>query len=440
MASSVRPDTAAPAATWSRHRQARPLLRHRALWVARLTVAAAAVVILSATALGWAAHRDALGGITTSQALPVQSISASGEQNILIMGVDSRLDQRGRPLPHDLYDALHAGDETAGDYDADALIVVHLPGGDGPITAISVPRDDYVDLAGCPQSQCAGKVKHAYSLAYHGMLGSNSGDTAQSQEPSMETSDPATQEQADREAGRRAEVRTVADLLGVPIDHFIEITLAGFLQIARVVQPITVCLSDDTSDPYSGADFHRGLQQINADQAMAFVRQRRDVNDESFTDLDRTRRQQAFIASLIGAILHNGFVNDLQKMGRLADIAKQNVAVDAGLDLEALMRSASALTHTALALYTLPITGFRRLPDGEDVNIVDAASVRATVHTLLNSDRSFSAAAARSTEVASQPERQDETPPVPTVAATDTQAPSPTELSRISGDNVACVK
>lgn len=57
------------------------------------------------------------------------------------------------------------------------------------------------------------------------------------------------------------------------------------------------------------------LQQINADQAMALVRQRRDVNDESFTDLDRTRLRQAFIASLIGALLHNGFVNELRKMG-----------------------------------------------------------------------------------------------------------------------------
>ena len=82
--------------------------------------------------------------------------------------------------------------------------------------------------------------------------------------------------------------------MGIPIDHFVEVTLAAFFQIAEVVQPLTVCLNDDTSDPYSGADFERGVQEIDAAQAMAFVRQRRDVNDETFTDLDRTRRQQAF--------------------------------------------------------------------------------------------------------------------------------------------------
>ena len=53
-------------------------------------------------------------------------------------------------------------------------------------------------------------------------------------------------EQTAREAGRRAEIDTVRRLLGVPIDHFIEVTLVAFFQIAQVVQPITVCLNEDT--------------------------------------------------------------------------------------------------------------------------------------------------------------------------------------------------
>ena len=106
--------------------------------------------------------------------------------------------------------------------------------------------------------------------------------------------------------GRKAQISTVRNLLGIPIDHFIEVTLVAFFQIATVVQPITVCLNDDTYDSFSGADFHKGVQQIDAAQAMAFVRQRRDVNDEMFTDLDRTRRQQAFIVSLLSALRTTG--------------------------------------------------------------------------------------------------------------------------------------
>ena len=50
---------------------------------------------------------------------------------ILIMGLDSRLDQHGQPLPQDIYDALHAGDETVGGYNDNVLILLHLPGGNG---------------------------------------------------------------------------------------------------------------------------------------------------------------------------------------------------------------------------------------------------------------------------------------------------------------------
>jgi anionic cell wall polymer biosynthesis LytR-Cps2A-Psr (LCP) family protein len=80
------------------------------------------------------------------------------------------------------------------------LIVLHIPAGDGPITAISIPRDDYVELAGCPTADCKGKVKQAYGLAYQHAL-----DTTSSSGPtSTEVPDPQTQEQMGREAGRKA--------------------------------------------------------------------------------------------------------------------------------------------------------------------------------------------------------------------------------------------
>src|SRR6202011_5906302 len=154
----------------------RPPRRRRRMTGAQVVAALAAVIILVATGMGWAAGRNMLGGITISQALEGAPGSPGGDQNILIMGLDSRLDEHGRPLPQDLYDVLHAGDETAGGYNANVLIVVHIPGGGGPITAISIPRDDYVDLAGCPTSDCKGKVKQAYVLAYQQAMDSR--DTA----------------------------------------------------------------------------------------------------------------------------------------------------------------------------------------------------------------------------------------------------------------------
>src|SRR5437879_2682558 len=74
----------------------------------RVLGALAAVTVLAVTAAGWSGYRNVSGGITTSQALVGGPASVGGAQNILIMGLDSRLDQHGQPLPQDIYDALHA--------------------------------------------------------------------------------------------------------------------------------------------------------------------------------------------------------------------------------------------------------------------------------------------------------------------------------------------
>jgi LCP family protein required for cell wall assembly len=367
--------------------------------VARVLAALAAVAVVAGTGMAWGGYHRAVGGITTSQALAGGPSSGGGAQNILIMGLDSRLDQHGNALPQDILDALHAGDENAGGYNANVLIVVHLPGDGSPATAFSIPRDDYVELSGCPDPSepCEGKIKTAYGLAYQHTL--DTIDPQQSSGTSGHTSshtsatttgdaDPAVVEQSAREAGRRAEIATVRHLLGIPIDHFIEVTLVAFFQIAKVVEPITVCLNEDTKDPYSGADFHQGTQQIDAAQAMAFVRQRRDVNDENFTDMDRTRRQQAFIASLLSALRQSGGLSSPVTLGKLLDVAQQNVAVDAGFDLPGFAQRASALTDSPPSLYTLPITEFGQNPDGEDVNMIDVPTIRAIVHNLVAKDSS----------------------------------------------------
>lgn len=361
----------------------------------RTLVVVGAKVLASLTAVGvvvvigiaWIAYRSASTGITTSEALAGEPASTGSDQNILIMGLDSRRDQRGRPLPPDIYDALHAGGEDAGDGDADALIVLHLPAGGAAATAISIPRDDYVDLAGCPTSDCRGKIKTAYSLAYQRAMDGRGSTNLASETPPPTGQDPVTKEQAAREAGRKAEISTVRSLLQIPIDHFIEVTLVGFFQVARVIEPITVCLNEDTTDRYySGADFHQGIQQISASQAMAFVRQRRDANDAMFTDLDRSRRQQAFIASLVSALRRGGALSSPTRLRALLDVAKQNVAVDAGFDLDDFVHDALAYPDRPVALYTLPVTDFGQISDGEDVNFIDTSTIRSIVHSLVAAD------------------------------------------------------
>jgi len=321
---------------------------------------------------------DALAGLFGSR--QVES-SAGGDTNILIMGLDSRLDENGALLPRAIYSALHTGDASVGGENANVLMFLHVPGDGSKATAISIPRDDYVALPGCPDGQCHGKIKQAYGLAF---------DQASKALVHSATTDKTQRIQHERDAGRRAEISTVSQFLGrVSIDHFVEVTMVGFFQVAQVVQPITVCLKQATQDRYSGAKFSAGRQQINAAEAVAFVRQRRDIvhPDLNFTDLDRSRRQQAFIASLAYQLKTADTFTNPGKLNGILGVAKQNVAVDSGLNLLSFAQQAAGLTGGHVTFYTLPIDHFGSDPLGESVNIVDLSLIHSTVRSLLQDKR-----------------------------------------------------
>jgi len=338
----------------------------------------ASLLVLTVSGYGWSQYQDLLKGIGRSDAIRGDAPkSSSGDTNILIMGLDSRLDENGHPLAPEIYQALHAGDQRFGGYNANVLMLVHLPGDGGKATVISIPRDDYVSLPGAPDGITKGKIKQAYGFAF---------DQEHRKLVAAGVTDQTSLEQQSRDAGRVEELDTVAQLLGgVPIDHFVEVTMVAFYQVAQVVAPITVCLKEDTRDSYSGADFHQGYQQINAAQAVAFVRQRRDTAHArlNFTDLDRERRQQAFIASLVYQLKQAGTFLNPARLRALITVAKQNIAADTGLELLSFAQQASALTSGDITFTTLPIVRFGTDPAGEDVNIVDVPEIQALVHNLI---------------------------------------------------------
>lgn len=256
-------------------------------------------------------------------------------------------------------------------------MLIHIPTKGGQAVGISIPRDDFTTFPGCPYRQCSGKIKQAYGLAY--------AQAAEDLARSGVKAGPARVQQQ-RDAGRRAEVAAVEQFLGgqTHVDHFVEVTLVAFYQLADVVQPVTVCLNENTEDRYSGANFHAGRQDVNASQAVAFVRQRRDTRNPAlqFTDLDRDRRQQAFISSVLHQLHSAGTLSNPLKLSGIVGVATANLAIDDGLSPLDLARVASKLQGNVV-FYTLPIKAFGRTAAGEDINLVDPPTIRATVASLL---------------------------------------------------------
>ncbi|MHB1489965.1 MAG: LCP family protein, partial [Cellulomonas sp.] len=344
--------------------------------VVALVAGGAALVLGAGAAFAAYTYLDLSNGIHRS------SIGAgvqqhTGATNILVMGLDSRLDENGNPLPANVYSALQAGNQSDGGYNTNVLMLLHIPANGGKAVGISIPRDDYVALAGHPDGTSMGKIKEAYGLTLDQKLRQlvDAGGISH-----------ADAYQQARAAARQAEVATVSTFLGgVAVDHFIEVTMAAFYQVAVAVQPITVCLDEATSDPYSGANFRAGVQQISASQAVSFVRQRRDNAHPglNFTDLDRERRQQAFIISLAYKLKQAGTFTNLGTLQTLIDTAKQNIALDSGFNLLSFAGQASKLAGGNISFTTLPITGFG-VRNGQDVNVVNLDQVRAVTAQLLS--------------------------------------------------------
>ncbi|HEX3646993.1 MAG TPA: LCP family protein [Pseudonocardiaceae bacterium] len=350
------------------------------------------LLVLGITGYAWGTYDTFDVGVHKSDALigPTERKSLNGDTNILIMGLDSRLDENGKPLPRNIYNALHAGDDSVGGYNANVLMLLHVPA-HGQAVEISIPRDDYVNLPGCPDGVCKEKIKQAYGLARDEAYGKLRARGVRG----------ADLEQRARDAGRKEEADTVSQFLGgIPIDHFIEVTLVAFFQIAQVVAPITVCVLKPTHDTFSGANFRAGRQRITAVQALAYVRQRRDnVRGDfyyhNFTDLDRERRQQAFISSLAYQLRQAGTFTSPSMISRILGVAKQNTAIDTGLNLLDFAQEASNLTGGHVTFNTLPVERFADLGGSiGDVNIVNVPVVQAEVKQWLGIKRPAAATTA----------------------------------------------
>ena len=310
--------------------------------------------------------KTAGGAIPRSNVLKGGKQSAGGDTNILLLGLDSRRDNNGNDLPRKLLDLMHVGSSSSvGGYNTNTMILIHIPANGKNAVAISIPRDDYVAVAGWGMQ----KIKEAYGLAKYN-----------SENALLKKGVPnPLREKESRDAGRAATISTITTLLGVPIDHFAEVNLVGFYDIATALGGIQVCLRHAVNDSqYSGAIFPAGLQTISGVQALEFVRQRHGLPNG---DLDRTHRQQAFITGVITKFRSQGIFGDLGKLQSLLTVAKKDVVIDSGWDVLGFLPQAKALTGGHITFHTLPIEGYA-LRNGQDVNIIDIPTVRKFVHDL----------------------------------------------------------
>lgn len=326
----------------------------------RVLVALLSAVVLVGTGIGWNLYRDLSGGLITSDVITGRlggGKPPGTDQNILLVGVDSRTDARGRPLSKKLLAELRSGAEE-GVLNSDTIILIHVPADGRRATGISIPRDSYVDIPG----QGKGKINSAYPIA----------KIEAAAELREEGLDDTAVELESATAGRTALIKTVERLTGVTVDHYAEVNLLGFYNLTNAVGGVEVCLKSPVNEYRSGARFPAGRQTISGGAALAFVRQRYELPESDFS---RIRRQQVFLAAVARKILSAGTLANPAKLQALVEVAKESVVLDTGWDVLAFARQASDLAGGKIEFLTVPTAGAENNSSG-DVVLLDPDEVQ----------------------------------------------------------------
>jgi LCP family protein required for cell wall assembly len=361
--------------------------------------------------------KNAISAIPRSNVLTGQKQSVHGDTNILLLGLDSRRDANGKDLPRKLLDYMHVGSTSSvGGYNTNTMIVIHIPADGKKAIAVSIPRDDYVNVPGLGMK----KIKEAYGYAKY----------AEDMKLYKAGVKEPEREHRSRDAGRAATIATITEMLGIPIDHFAEVNLVGFYDLATALGGIQVCLNKAVNDSqYSGAIFPAGLQTITGVDALKFVRQRHGLPNG---DLDRTHRQQAFITGVITKFRTQGIFGDIGKLQGLLDVAKKDVVIDTGWDVLGFLPQAKSLTGGRITFHTLPIEGYV-MRNRQSVNLIDLVKVRKFTQDLFNPPKPTASPSASGTATGS--------------TGSPTPKPTPTKFNyansangkAVNGNKIPCV-
>lgn len=199
------------------------------------------------------------------------------------------------PKPHDpFYMVILGEDARPGEKQArsDTLIIAYIDPPRKRISMLSVPRDSRVEIPG------------------HGMDKINAAAAI---------------------GGAPLTIQTVKLLTGLPISHYLEMDFNGFRDIVNAIGGVTVNVPYAINDIQAAhhipgaAVIHTGVQKLDGDHALTFVRSRKFADG----DFTRIKDQQVFIKALTKQTLQPG---NILKIPGIVHAVEANVVTDLTID------------------------------------------------------------------------------------------------------------
>ncbi|MFE5331863.1 LCP family protein [Embleya sp. NPDC056575] len=260
---------------------------------------------------------------------PQVAAGAHDAANILLMGSDDRSG-----------DNKQYGDVGEGTKRSDTTILLHLAADRKSSVAVSIPRDLMVDIPSCVRPD--GSKSRAYRDQFN---------------------------HAFEIGGAACTIKTIEQMTKVRVDHHIVIDFSGFKEMVDAVNGVEVCLSRPMRDTAAKLDLPAGKHKLDGEQALGYVRARKNVDDGS--DTQRMTRQQRFLAALVKKVKVGDMLTQPWKLYNLLDAGTRSITADPGLsslkELMDLSDSIKGIPNDKVAFLTVPRQPYRFDTDRDEL-------------------------------------------------------------------------
>ena len=254
-------------------------------------------------------NRDSNLMPTGERPAPVDPVEGKAPLNMVLMGSDTRGGERGR---------------------SDVLQLLHISGDRQNVFLMSIPRDSYVEIPGRGKA----KINAAYSWG-----------------------------------GAPLAVETMELLLDVPMDNTVLIDFEGFKNVIDALGGVTVNNREASSS--EGFDFPKGEITLDGEEALRFVRERKNLSDGDF---GRATRQRDVIKAVLGKLASGGVLSDPGRFRESVTELGKNFTVDEGLTNDNIIRlgwELKGVSPSDIKSFQIPTAGFGWTDDRQSIVLLD---------------------------------------------------------------------
>ena len=359
-----RPDSAPPTDRDSRQRR-------RAVVVARTIAALIAVSALAMTGAAWQWQSAKNKLLNTIAALDPNSSdirdpsAQNGDENFLIIGVDSRIGANAE---------MGAGDTSVAEgARSDTIMLVNVPANRERVVAVSFPRDLAITPMKC---QAWDPTTGRYGPVYDE-------NTAEWSDNERYTTTKLNSAYA--LGGPKCLVKVIQKISGLAINRFMAVDFAGFSKMVDALGGVEVCSPTPLEDAELGVVLaSAGRQKLDGHTALNYVRAR-SIASEDNGDYGRIKRQQLFLSSLLRSIISTDTLFDYNKLDDVVNMFIDDSYVDnvRTRDLVQLGQSLQGVNAGRITFVTVPTTGYTDPEGNEEPRTAD---IRALFDAIIDDD------------------------------------------------------